>query len=477
VSERPSLRLGFKLGAVLFAVVALPLAIVYLALLPRLEARLVDAKIDELERAAPAVSRDIQRTDRYRYGETVIFYASSLNARVVVYERLDGTTLLPLADSSGIRSRDVQEDPIALAAASSSTPASGRVQRGETELAEVAWPLGQGTVVLLSAPLRDALANVELVRRTLLLSGAVALVVSWLAGYLAASRLTRRVRRLEAAAGKIAAGEFDEPVVDTGRDELGELARSFDAMRVRLADLDHARREFIANASHELRTPVFSLGGFLELLTDEDLDEATRDEFLAEMRAQVERLAKLATDLLDLSRMDAGQLSVDVRELDLSAAARTLAEEFRALPSARDHELRLAADRPTPALGDEQRVLQIGRILVENAFRHTPAGTVVEVRAGERNGEAVLTVHDDGPGVPADIREHVFERFYRGDGSTAFGSGLGLAIGSQLATMMGGSIEIESTRGDTTFTLVLPRSEGISREIDEPEAVAAGSGA
>ena len=475
MTERPSFGLGVKLGVVLFAVVALALAIVYLALLPRLEARLVDAKIDELERAAPALSRDIQRTNRYRFNETVIFYASSLNARVVVFERLDGTTLVSIADSSGISSGDVQDDPVALAAASTATPASGRVRRGDTELAEVAWPLGSGMVVLLSAPLRDALANVALVRRTLLVSGLVALVVSWFAGYLAASRLTRRVRRLEAAAGKIAAGEFDEPVVDPGRDELGELARSFDAMRVRLADLDHARREFIANASHELRTPVFSLGGFLELLTDEDLDEPTRHEFLAEMRAQVERLAKLATDLLDLSRMDAGQLSVHVREVDLAETARTLAEEFRALPPARDHELRLAVDGPVPALGDEQRVLQIGRILVENALRHTPAGTVVEVRAGERNEQAVLAVHDDGPGVPAEMRERVFERFYRGDGSTAFGSGLGLAIGSQLATVMGGSIEVESAPGDTTFALVLPRARSISREMSEEEAVPAGS--
>ena len=455
----PSFRLGFKLGLALFAVVALPLAIVYLALLPRLEARLVDAKIREPERAAPAVSRDIRRTNRYRYAEPVSFYATSLNARVVVYERLGGTTLLPLEDSSGMRSRDVQRDPIALAAASSGVPAAGRVRRGDGELAEVAWPIGSATVVLLSAPLGDALANVDLVRRTLLVSGAIALVVSWLAGYLAASRLTRRVRRLEEAAGRIAAGQFDEPVVDASRDELGELARSFDAMRVRLANLDHARREFIANASHELRTPLFSLGGFLELLTDEDLDERTRLDFLAEMRAQVERLTRLATDLLDLSRMDAGQLAVDVREVDLAGVARTLADEFRALPAGRDHKLRLVADGPTLALGDEQRVLQIGRILVENALRHTPPGTVVEVRASEEQGRAALSVRDDGPGVPETVREHLFERFYRGDGPTASGSGLGLAIGSQLAAMMGGSIDVESAPGDTTFKLVLPRPE------------------
>src|SRR5439155_4562305 len=114
----------------------------------------------------------------------------------------------------------------------------------------------------------------------------------------------RRLRRLEVAAERIAAGRFDEPIHDTGVDEVGQLARAFDRMRERLATLDRARSEFIANASHELRTPLFSLGGFLELLTDEDLDEATRGEFLDTMREQVDRLTKLATDLLDLSRLD-----------------------------------------------------------------------------------------------------------------------------------------------------------------------------
>src|SRR5207244_2143204 len=104
---------------------------------------------------------------------------------------------------------------------------------------------------------------------------------------------------LETAAERIATGRFDEPIVDRGADEVGQVARAFDRMRQQLAQLEHARREFIANASHELRTPLFSLGGFLELLTDEELDEETRREFLTTMRDQVERLAKLATELLD----------------------------------------------------------------------------------------------------------------------------------------------------------------------------------
>src|SRR5439155_1753100 len=122
----------------------------------------------------------------------------------------------------------------------------------------------------------------------------------------AATAFARRIRRLERAAERIAAGDFSEPVVDRGRDELAQLAAGFDRMRLQLAQLDDARRAFIANASHELRTPIFSLGGFLELLRDEDLDEATRREFLGTMAEQVERLSRLATDLLDLSRLDAG---------------------------------------------------------------------------------------------------------------------------------------------------------------------------
>ena len=138
----------------------------------------------------------------------------------------------------------------------------------------------------------------------------MALLVALVAGYAAASVHARRIRRLERVAERISTGHFDEPVVDEGDDELGELARGFDRMRVQLAQLDTARKEFIANASHELRTPLFSLGGFLELMTDEELDEATRAEFLSTMREQVDRLTKLATDLLDLSRMDAGRLRV-----------------------------------------------------------------------------------------------------------------------------------------------------------------------
>jgi signal transduction histidine kinase len=254
---------------------------------------------------------------------------------------------------------------------------------------------------------------------------------------------------------------FDEPVTDLGDDEVGELARAFERMRLRLAQLDHARREFIANASHELRTPVFSLGGFLELLDSEDLDETTRREFLATAREQVTRLEKLATELLDLSRLDAGQIALERGPLALDDVARTVVDEFAAVALRTEHGLSVAGDGEVLAVADEQRVLQIARFLVENAIVHTPAGTSVRVSTAARDGSASLAVEDDGPGIAADHLPHVFERFYRVDTAQASGSGLGLAIARELARLMGGALEAESRAGRTVFMLTLPVAETV----------------
>jgi two-component system OmpR family sensor kinase len=177
---------------------------------------------------------------------------------------------------------------------------------------------------------------------------------------------------------------------------------------------------------------------------------------MAAIRGQVVRLTKLATDLLDLSKMDAGRLSVATESLDLASLGELLATEFGPRVSTSGHLLELELPEFAPALGDEERVLQIGRILIENAIVHTPPGTRIGVSASVGTHAARLTVADDGPGIEAEAQSHVFERFYRLDRSVASGSGLGLAIASELATLMGGRLELESVPGSTRFSLVLP---------------------
>ncbi|HET6657636.1 MAG TPA: HAMP domain-containing sensor histidine kinase [Gaiellaceae bacterium] len=453
-------RLSVKLGLVVLAIVAGALGIVYAAVVPRLEDRLVANRIDQLERSAPQVVQGFTQNSPFDYDTVARFFQANLGARVVVFEPLSQDTIHTVADSNPVSSQDVTNDPIARAALETGRTQTGRVDR-DGPRGEVAVLLDEDTAILLSASLRDTLSSVKLVERTLLISGIIALLIAWFAGSLAALRLTHRIRRLELAAGRIAAGDFEQEIVDPVEDEVGELARAFDRMRQRLAHLDRARREFIGNASHELRTPLFSLSGFLELMADEDVDPADRKEFVEEMSAQVTRLTKLATDLLDLTRLDADQLSVEQSEVDIAESARTVCEEFSARAEASEHALSTDVNGPAVALADEQRVLQVARILVENATRHTPAGTNVVVSAGDRNGAVGLSVADDGPGVPESDQEHLFERFYRAGGGQASGSGLGLAIASELADRMGGSIEVSSKPGETVFTLLLPRADGV----------------
>jgi signal transduction histidine kinase len=444
---------GSRLALALLAVLVGALALVYLIVVPSLESRLVNARVSALERAAPEIARELP-ANQIRWPDFLEAASAGANARVVVYDTIGPPTALVVAgDSQGFRSSDIQRDSLALSTAERRSPVGGTVTREGERYAEATAPVPRSSsVLLLSSSLHEALTTVRVTRERLLLAGVLALVVALAVGYAGSWLFARRLRQLEAAAERIAAGQFDEPITDTGADEVGELARAFDRMRLRLARLDHARSEFIANASHELRTPVFSLGGFLELLRDEDLDEATRREFLATMSEQVDRLAKLATELLDLSRADAGRLRVEQEVVDLSEVAEAAVDEFTALAAADGRPLDLSGDDGARVLADEQRVLQVARALVENALVHTPEGTRVQVRV--RAG--VLEVEDDGPGIPDEHAQHVFERFYRVEGRRSSGSGLGLAIAHELAQAMDGTLELESEPGRTVFRLRLP---------------------
>jgi signal transduction histidine kinase len=467
----PFRSLTIKLGVVLFGLVFVVMAVILLIVVPTLESRLVDSRIDRLERAAPSIAEALPGLSRVQLleGSALARIGAQHDARLVVLTPLGASSLSVSADSTLVPEDLFARDPVARHALATGVLQRGHVERRGRSFAEVAFPVG-GAIVVLSAPLADVLESFDVLRKSLLVAGGIALVAAAFLAYAAAWGLTRRLRGLETAAERIAAGDFSKPVVDQGRDEVAQLAKAFDDMREHLAHLERARREFIQNASHELRTPLTSLGGFLELLEDEELDDATRREFLAETRGQIDRLAKLATDLLDLSRLDSGELAVTRDEVDLAETAQIVSEEFRLAADASGHDLRVELNGPAPALADGQRVLQIARILVQNAIRHTPAGTVVTIAAMPENGRAVFAVRDTGPGIPAATLPHLFERFYRAEGGRTSGSGLGLAIASELARRMDGRLAVESRAGVTVFRLDLSLGEGTFHHENGVEA-------
>jgi signal transduction histidine kinase len=293
------------------------------------------------------------------------------------------------------------------------------------------------------------------VRGAIAIGAVISLVPSLGIGFYFAQMVTTRIRRIEKAARKVADGDFAARIPVDSSGQLGQLARTFNEMQRRLAELDSARKQFIANASHELRTPIFSLGGFVELLEEDEPSPEERAEFVRTMRQQIDRLTKLTADLLNLSQLDAGGIVMETRSVDLSSLARDVAREFGPRADRRGSRLELRTpDRPVISSADPDRVRQIIRILLDNAFTHTPEGASVTVTTYSVNHRAELTVSDNGEGIPQRVQSRIFERFYTADAGG--GSGLGLAIARELAQRMDGRIAIASSKRFTAFTLDLP---------------------
>jgi two-component system, OmpR family, sensor kinase len=472
VIARPALRpsLTAKLSFVFFAITLLAIAALYLYVAPGLQNRLLGSKLDDLRATASEHSAQLKSSvgssmPLRQVRQLVMSTSVSTNNRVTLLSvnQVQGQTQLTMQmDSSMPGSRPTQvRAALALSAVATRRIVTGIESTPVGKLAEATDPVvlhGRvAAVIVFTAPIADVLRTVSTVRREILIAGGISLLVALVAGVLVARALARRVRRLERAAQQVAAGIFADPLPVDSHDELGQLTAAFNEMQQQLQALEQARKRFIATASHELRTPIFSLGGFVELLEDEELDAETRRRFLEQIRNQVHRLGKLSVDLLDLSRLEAGSLELRPEEVDLGELTRSVSGEFEPTLTQRDAHLELrlpgARDR-VEASCDPVRVAQIVRILIDNALTHTPPGTSITVSAARENGDVMLAVRDDGEGIDGQALPRIFEPFYTSD--DAQGSGLGLAIASELAGRMRGRLSVDSGAGETTFTLRLP---------------------
>ena len=259
--------------------------------------------------------------------------------------------------------------------------------------------------------------------------------------------MTSPLREMAGAAAAMARGDYDRRVTASSSDEVGELARAFNAMATQLAEVDRLRRDLVANVSHELRTPISALQAGLENLVDGV--QRPDPENLRTMLRQVERLGGLVSQLLALSRLEAGAVPLQRRSFDVRSLLEEAAGETRLHAAGVVIHVDVADPRPV-VNGDPERLHQVIANLLDNAVRYSPPGGVVDLRArrmpNDRSGAVRIEVCDQGPGITEDDRQRVFERFYRADPARSWGhggAGLGLAIARWIVDLHGGEIRAE----------------------------------
>ncbi len=299
-------------------------------------------------------------------------------------------------------------------------------------------------------------------------AGASAAAVALLLVRRMARGMTSPLREMAVATQAMAKGDYSQRITATSHDEVGRLATAFNRMAGDLAETDRVRRDLVANVSHELRTPLTALQATLENLVDgvAQADAAT----LSTMLNQVERLGRLVTQLLDLSRLEAGTVPLDRHAFAVEPVlAHAVREQELSQPGV-PIEMTVE-DRDLAADGDPERVHQVVANLLENAVRHSPQGASVQVRARRTDGGVTIEVLDEGPGIAPDDASRVFERFYRADPARASsdgGAGLGLAIARWIVDLHGGDIHPEPREPHgCRMVVTLPRATAIWPDPEE----------
>jgi signal transduction histidine kinase len=438
-----------RLIAALILTSALTLAVVAIVLLVPLDRRLHSDAVRSLEAttlAARPTLAQIPARDVYQGSH-------ALRDAVVDIHRRTGDEVAAIGPGGRVLAATEPDaggsDPAIAEALSRDRVVAGTISSADGLEARVAAPVRLREApyaVTMRQPLSGLSGVSAVVGRGFTFAAAITLAIAVLVGTWVAARL---VRRLAALRADVLAGTV--PREDT-RDEVGDLARAFAAMQRRVDEQEQARRTFVATASHELRTPLASLRLMLGLLA-EDLRE--REPDIDDARGQVERaaaqsdrLARLASDLLDLSRLDA-VVALRDEPVEIGGLARAVAAEFDGVE--------LDAGEGVWAQADPGAVARIARILLDNARRFAPPGTPVAVEVHSGAAGCVLAVSDDGPGVAPEDRERIFERFERGTApGNDGGFGLGLAIARELALRMRGDLRLDPRAAGGRFVLELP---------------------
>ncbi len=319
--------------------------------------------------------------------------------------------------------------------------------------------------VLLSTPVTELRLAIETVEKQLMTVFIAVAAAALIAALIFAVTMTAPIKALTSTIRRMGKGDLTARVNVRASGELKALADSYNAMAEKIENFDQSRSQFVQNASHELKTPLATMKILLEnLIYQPDMPAELRAEFMQDMNHEIDRLSGIITDLLTLTQMDSHQSALKLDSVDLSALCEETIHALR--PAAEKARLTLA-DEIAPdvtLMADESKLSQVVYNLIDNAVKYTPEGGRVDVRLAVEGKTAVLTVKDNGIGIPEEDVKHIFDRFYRVDKARSRatgGTGLGLSIVAQMVKLHGGEISVESENGKgSAFTVRLPMRKG-----------------
>ncbi len=306
----------------------------------------------------------------------------------------------------------------------------------------------------------------------LLLAGGIALVVASLVGFLVSRSIYRPIQRVASASRSVARGQLQQRVDVGGSQEAQELATSFNQMTEEVERQQTALRDFLANVSHDLQTPLTSINGFSQALMDDVVKGDEQRNAYRIIEDESRRLLRLVEGLLDLSRIEAGQVQVESKPVEVSSLLDHVGELFTLRAQELDVNLSVSSSDVGDVLGDWDRLDQVLGNLVDNALRHTPPGGDVQLSARRESRSSVsIAVADTGVGIPEEAIPNLFDRYYKSDRPGAQGgTGLGLAIARELVRAQGGEIRVSSEQGiGTTFHIVLQTARDAMSASDAGE--------
>ena len=319
---------------------------------------------------------------------------------------------------------------------------------------------GQRAAVVVAQSLGPMQAATQRVVVLLALAIPVALLATATAGWWLARRSMRPITRITQTATAIGAGSLGERVQDPRtRDEVADLADAFNTMLDRIEHAVLGQRRLVADASHELRTPLAAMRSEIDVsLRLDDLPPAAA-AVLASAREEVDRMSRTVEDMLTLAAADEGMSLITAEPVDLGEVAAAVVDGLRGWAAERDVRIELDVHDPAPIMGDPEQLRRAVRNLVENAIRYTPARGTVTVACTAHGATAAIEVRDEGPGIPRELRDRIFERFFRADpsrGRATGGSGLGLAITRHIAEAHGGRVGVRPLSRGSAFRLSVP---------------------